>query len=116
MMTLHLLGQQCILFNLKVLHEDWYANRNDLSCEQKLSMALTSDAVVTGVTSFQSFNDCRLTLHVQHLNFLDTRPHYWFVVISNCGGEKMNLDYELEFTNAGGDWERQFSYDEQSKI
>jgi len=46
------------------------------------------------------------------------RPHFWYVVFADCHNKQRNRDtlrveYILDFTNPGGKWSAQFSYDEQ---
>jgi len=51
-------------------------------------------------------------IHIQPF-VQDTRPYYWFLVIANCGGGKLDFQYEFEFMNPGSNWIRQFSHDQQ---
>jgi len=81
-----------------------YSQRNSLSCEQKVSMAKGNRSIVSGEHHLQSFNDI-------------SRPHFWFLAISNCGASsRLEFQYEFEFLNSGGAWKRQFSYDEQGLV
>jgi len=79
-----------------------YANKDNLDCFTKASMAQGNRSIITNELDYQEFADY-------------IRPHFWYVVISNCGGtSQMEFEYEMEFTNGGGSWDVQFSYDEQS--
>ena len=62
-------------------------------------MAKGNASLKTGVQALMQFKDV-------------TRPHYWYVVLSNCGS-KIDIEYDFTFINGGGPWDRQFSYDEQ---
>jgi len=81
-----------------------YSRRDSLSCEEKVAMAKANRTIIAGEHRLDSFED-------------KLRPHYWYVVISNCGSSsRMEFQYEFEFLNVGGEWERQFSFDEQGLI
>jgi len=81
-----------------------YPRSDSLTCEQKVSMAIANRSVVSGLQIIQPFED-------------DARPHYWYIAISNCGEtSKLEFEYDFQFINVGGPWERQFSYDDQGLI
>lgn len=47
-------------------------------------------------------------------NMFGMRPRWWYLVVANCDGpEQVNLDYTVTFTNKGGKYSTQFSFDEQ---
>jgi len=76
-----------------------YKHRKSLSCAEKVEMS-KGNRSISGETKIQPFSDPR-------------RPHYWFFVVANCAGGGINFEFDFEFTNAGGSWERQFSFDDQ---
>jgi len=62
-------------------------------------MAQGNRSIITDQPNFEEFADY-------------VRPHFWYVAISNCGGtSQMEFEYEMQFTNGGGPWDVQFSYD-----
>jgi len=77
-----------------------YGERKSLTCEQKVAMAKGNRSVVPNEYHLQPFLD-------------HARPHFWYVVVSNCQAKSVNFEYHFEFVNWGNSWDRQFSFDDQ---
>jgi GPR180/TMEM145, transmembrane domain len=84
-----------------------WANRSELSCDDVLNAkgAHPLPGVMVSKDKPEKFRDVE-------------RPHFWFVAAADCSldkGSELDLKkFELTFFNAGGPWEKQFSFDEQS--
>ncbi|KAL7981016.1 hypothetical protein Chor_005250, partial [Crotalus horridus] len=45
-------------------------------------------------------------------SFRSVRERWWYVVLSKCGGDGLELEYEMILTNGKSFWTRHFSADE----
>jgi len=72
-----------------------------LSCEDRFNKAVGVEKITLGNRSTVLFDD-------------EKRQHFWYFVVSNCGYDSININYEMHMYNAGEDrWTKEFSYDEQ---
>src|SRR5690348_12887229 len=44
------------------------------------------------------------------------RPRWWYITVANCQDGQIDMSYELNFTNEGDGFSRQFPKDEQGII
>jgi hypothetical protein len=81
-----------------------FANDDKRDCAAKWQWAANrSPAQVRSVTSTP-----------KREGFIDKyRPHVWYVVLSNCGGAKTDVEYTITMLNDDDSWNAQFSWDEQ---
>ncbi|CAH2318809.1 transmembrane 145 isoform X2 [Pelobates cultripes] len=57
-----------------------------------------------GETSYLSCNSGR--------SFRSVRERWWYIALSKCGGDGLQLEYEMTLTNGKSFWTRHFSADE----
>jgi len=48
----------------------------------------------------------------EHLTTTEHNIRYWYLALSRCSPGEYEVEYKLQFTQGGGYWENQFSYDE----
>lgn len=46
------------------------------------------------------------------LKVQSSRPRWWYFVVANCG-DKIDMRYDITFTNTGDKWTRHFTKDSQ---
>lgn len=86
---------------------------SDLTCHQRLKHARTT------VTP-----NAPMALHRSITVDEKVRPRWWYVVAATCGPNSddgrdrplLEIDYSLHFTNVGGLWQAEFSWDEQGLL
>ncbi|KAM6298476.1 transmembrane protein 145 [Podargus strigoides] len=94
--------------------------RGDKDCLAKESVIRPENNQVINLTTQYAWSGCQVLLEdsVRYLScasgrsFRSVRERWWYVALSKCGGEGLELEYEMVLTNGKSFWTRHFSADE----
>eukprot|EP01124_Arcella_intermedia_P033618 TRINITY_DN8106_c0_g1_i3.p1 TRINITY_DN8106_c0_g1~~TRINITY_DN8106_c0_g1_i3.p1 ORF type:complete len:454 (+),score=67.05 TRINITY_DN8106_c0_g1_i3:2-1363(+) len=81
-----------------------YDNRDKLTCQELVDLHRGGSA---GIQNVVSGVESQFRVHQA------TRAYFWYVVLADCSSTRIDVShYDMRFTNPGGYWEREISYDE----
>ncbi|XP_053908564.1 transmembrane protein 145 isoform X2 [Cuculus canorus] len=94
--------------------------RDDKDCLAKESVLRPENNQVINLTTQYAWSGCQVLLQdsVRYLScssgrsFRSVRERWWYVALSKCGGDGLELEYEMVLTNGQSFWTRHFSADE----
>ncbi|XP_069769367.1 transmembrane protein 145-like [Narcine bancroftii] len=94
--------------------------REGLDCYQKESVLRGDDNQIINLTTRYTWSGCEVVTegNARYLSclggrsFRSARERWWYIVLSKCGGNGLQLDYEMKLTNGPSFWTKQFSADE----
>ncbi|KAJ8376973.1 hypothetical protein SKAU_G00075530 [Synaphobranchus kaupii] len=94
--------------------------RPDKDCYQKEAVLRPENNQVINLTTRYTWSGCVVegdgvneTLScVGGRSFRSVRERWWYIALSKCGGEGLQLEYEMKLTNGKSFWTRHFSADE----
>ncbi|XP_074427655.1 uncharacterized protein LOC141736905, partial [Larus michahellis] len=94
--------------------------RGDKDCLAKESVIRPENNQVINLTTQYAWSGCQVLLEdsVRYLScssgrsFRSVRERWWYVALSKCGGDGLELEYEMVLTNGKTFWTRHFSADE----
>uniref|UniRef100_A0A8B9PC37 Transmembrane protein 145 n=1 Tax=Apteryx owenii TaxID=8824 RepID=A0A8B9PC37_APTOW len=89
-------------------------------CLAKESVIRPENNQVINLTTAYAWSGCQVLLQdsVRYLScasgrsFRSVRERWWYVALSKCGGDGLQLEYEMVLTNGKSFWTRHFSADE----
>ncbi|XP_071656629.1 transmembrane protein 145 [Patagioenas fasciata] len=95
-------------------------NRGDKDCVAKESVIRPENNQVINLTTRYAWAGCQVlaqgpsrTLSCSSgRSFRSVRERWWYVALSKCGGDGLELEYEMVLTNGKSFWTRHFSADE----
>ncbi|XP_025922446.1 transmembrane protein 145-like, partial [Apteryx rowi] len=88
-------------------------------CLAKESVIRPENNQVINLTTAYAWSGCQVLLQdsVRYLScasgrsFRSVRERWWYVALSKCGGDGLQLEYEMVLTNGKSFWTRHFSAD-----
>ncbi|KAM9250328.1 transmembrane protein 145 [Cariama cristata] len=94
--------------------------RGNKDCLAKESVIRPENNQVINLTTQYAWSGCQVLLEdsVRYLScasgrsFRSVRERWWYVALSKCGGDGLELEYEMVLTNGKSFWTRHFSADE----
>nr|XP_005999202.2 PREDICTED: transmembrane protein 145 [Latimeria chalumnae] len=93
---------------------------DDKDCIMKESVIRPENNQVINLTTQYSWSGCRVVnddgkdyLSCESgRSFRSVRERWWYIALSKCGGDGLELEYELNLTNGNSFWTKHFSADE----
>ncbi|XP_020663572.2 transmembrane protein 145 isoform X1 [Pogona vitticeps] len=94
--------------------------KENKDCLMKESVIRPENNQVINLTTQYAWSGCKLVTEnsVRYLScasgrsFRSVRERWWYVALSKCGGDGLELEYEMILTNGKSFWTRHFSADE----
>ncbi|XP_039208129.1 transmembrane protein 145 isoform X1 [Crotalus tigris] len=94
--------------------------KGNKDCLMKESVIRPENNQVINLTTQYAWSGCKLVTEnsIRYLSctsgrsFRSVRERWWYVVLSKCGGDGLELEYEMILTNGKSFWTRHFSADE----
>ncbi|XP_044291234.1 transmembrane protein 145 [Varanus komodoensis] len=94
--------------------------KGNKDCLMKESVIRPENNQVINLTTQYAWSGCKLVTEnsVRYLScasgrsFRSVRERWWYVALSKCGGDGLELEYEMILTNGKSFWTRHFSADE----
>ncbi|XP_075345496.1 transmembrane protein 145 isoform X1 [Mycteria americana] len=94
--------------------------KGNKDCLAKESVIRPENNQVINLTTQYAWSGCQVLLEdsVRYLScasgrsFRSVRERWWYVALSKCGGDGLELEYEMVLTNGKSFWTRHFSADE----
>ncbi|XP_048355412.1 transmembrane protein 145 isoform X2 [Sphaerodactylus townsendi] len=94
--------------------------KGNKDCLMKESVIHPENNQVINLTTQYAWSGCQLVTEssVRYLScasgrsFRSVRERWWYVALSKCGGDGLELEYEMILTNGKSFWTRHFSADE----
>ncbi|XP_054854918.1 transmembrane protein 145 [Eublepharis macularius] len=94
--------------------------KGNKDCLMKESVIRPENNQVINLTTQYAWSGCQLVTEssVRYLScasgrsFRSVRERWWYVALSKCGGDGLELEYEMILTNGKSFWTRHFSADE----
>ncbi|XP_078507444.1 transmembrane protein 145 [Lissotriton helveticus] len=94
--------------------------RGNQDCFMKESVIRPENNQVINLTTHYTWSGCQLLAEdgVRYLScnsgrsFRSVRERWWYIALSKCGGDGLELEYEMVLTNGKSFWTRHFSADE----
>ncbi|KAM5209996.1 transmembrane protein 145 isoform 1-T1 [Hipposideros larvatus] len=92
----------------------------DKDCLAKESVIRPENNQVINLTTQYAWSGCQVVLEegTRYLScssgrsFRSVRERWWYIAVSKCGGDGLQLEYEMVLTNGKSFWTRHFSADE----
>ncbi|XP_038623613.1 transmembrane protein 145 [Tachyglossus aculeatus] len=92
----------------------------DKDCEAKESVIRPENNQVINLTTQYAWSGCQVVPEggTRYLScssgrsFRSVRERWWYIALSKCGGDGLQLEYEMILTNGKSFWTRHFSADE----
>ncbi|KAF7227071.1 transcript variant X1 [Nothobranchius furzeri] len=90
------------------------------SCDQKEAVLRPENNQVINLTTRYTWSGCvveddgneEVLSCVGGRSFRSVRERWWYIALSKCGGEGLQLEYEMKLTNGQSFWTQHFSADE----
>ncbi|XP_686062.6 transmembrane protein 145 isoform X1 [Danio rerio] len=94
--------------------------RPDKDCYQKESVLRPENNQVINLTTRYTWSGCmvegegneEMLSCVGGRSFRSVRERWWYIALSKCGGDGLQLEYEMTLTNGQSFWTQHFSADE----
>ncbi|XP_067317902.1 transmembrane protein 145-like [Anolis sagrei] len=94
--------------------------KGNKDCLMKESVIRPENNQVINLTTQYAWSGCKLLMEnserylscASGRSFRSVRERWWYVALSKCGGDGLELDYEMILTNGKSFWTRHFSADE----
>ncbi|KYO40874.1 transmembrane protein 145 [Alligator mississippiensis] len=94
--------------------------KGEQDCLMKESVIRPENNQVINLTTQYAWSGCQVVVEdaVRYLScasgrsFRSVRERWWYVALSKCGGDGLELEYEMVLTNGKSFWTRHFSADE----
>uniref|UniRef100_A0A6Q2YZ65 Intimal thickness related receptor IRP domain-containing protein n=1 Tax=Esox lucius TaxID=8010 RepID=A0A6Q2YZ65_ESOLU len=90
--------------------------RPDKDCYQKEAVLRPENNQVINLTTRYTWSGCvgdeEVLSCVGGRSFRSVRERWWYIALSKCGGEGLQLEYEMKLTNGQSFWTQHFSADE----
>ncbi|XP_069041432.1 transmembrane protein 145 [Lepisosteus oculatus] len=94
--------------------------KQDKDCYQKEAVLRPENNQVINLTTRYTWSGCvveeqqgsQVLSCVGGRSFRSVRERWWYIALSKCGGEGLELEYEMKLTNGQSFWTRHFSADE----
>uniref|UniRef100_A0A8D3CJZ2 Transmembrane protein 145 n=1 Tax=Scophthalmus maximus TaxID=52904 RepID=A0A8D3CJZ2_SCOMX len=90
--------------------------RPEKNCYQKEAVLRPENNQVINLTTRYTWSGCVVRTHVLSCvggrSFRSVRERWWYIALSKCGGEGLQLEYEMKLTNGQSLWTQHFSADE----
>uniref|UniRef100_A0A8C5CGX4 Transmembrane protein 145 n=1 Tax=Gadus morhua TaxID=8049 RepID=A0A8C5CGX4_GADMO len=90
----------------------------DKNCYQKEEVLRPENNQVINLTTRYTWSGCvedgdeEVLSCVGGRSFRSVRERWWYIALSKCGGEGLQLEYEMKLTNGQSFWTKHFSADE----
>uniref|UniRef100_A0A8C7CBF4 Transmembrane protein 145 n=1 Tax=Oncorhynchus kisutch TaxID=8019 RepID=A0A8C7CBF4_ONCKI len=88
----------------------------DKDCYQKEAVLRPENNQVINLTTRYTWSGCvgdeEVLSCVGGRSFRSVRERWWYIALSKCGGEGLQLEYEMKLTNGQSFWTQHFSADE----
>uniref|UniRef100_A0A668A8A3 Transmembrane protein 145 n=1 Tax=Myripristis murdjan TaxID=586833 RepID=A0A668A8A3_9TELE len=83
------------------------------NCYQKEAVLRPENNQVINLTTRYTWSGCVEVLScVGGRSFRSVRERWWYIALSKCGGDGLQLEYEMKLTNGQSFWTQHFSADE----
>uniref|UniRef100_A0A8D0A892 Transmembrane protein 145 n=1 Tax=Sander lucioperca TaxID=283035 RepID=A0A8D0A892_SANLU len=88
--------------------------RHEKNCYQKEAVLRPENNQVINLTTRYTWSGCvvRVLSCVGGRSFRSVRERWWYIALSKCGGDGLQLEYEMKLTNGQSFWTQHFSADE----
>ncbi|KAL2084239.1 hypothetical protein ACEWY4_019757 [Coilia grayii] len=94
--------------------------RPDKDCYQKEAVLRPANNQVINLTTDYKWSGCTVEVEgdeetlscVGGRSFRSVRERWWYIALSKCGGDGLQLEYELKLSNGQSFWTQHFSADE----
>uniref|UniRef100_A0A3Q1F5V9 Transmembrane protein 145 n=1 Tax=Acanthochromis polyacanthus TaxID=80966 RepID=A0A3Q1F5V9_9TELE len=88
--------------------------RPEKNCYQKEAVLRPENNQVINLTTHYTWSGCvvRVLSCVGGRSFRSVRERWWYIALSKCGGDGLQLEYEMKLTNGQSFWTQHFSADE----
>uniref|UniRef100_A0AAY4ALA5 Transmembrane protein 145 n=1 Tax=Denticeps clupeoides TaxID=299321 RepID=A0AAY4ALA5_9TELE len=94
--------------------------RPDKDCHQKEAVLRPENNQVINLTTDYKWSGCVVSADGDEdslsceggRSFRSVRERWWYIALSKCGGDGLQLEYELKLTNGQSFWTQHFSADE----
>uniref|UniRef100_A0A3Q4MVC6 Transmembrane protein 145 n=1 Tax=Neolamprologus brichardi TaxID=32507 RepID=A0A3Q4MVC6_NEOBR len=88
--------------------------RPEKNCYQKEAVLRPENNQVINLTTRYTWSGCevRVLSCVGGRSFRSVRERWWYIALSKCGGDGLQLEYEMKLTNGQSFWTQHFSADE----
>ncbi|KAK5861871.1 hypothetical protein PBY51_017313 [Eleginops maclovinus] len=94
--------------------------RHEKNCYQKEAVLRPENNQVINLTTHYTWSGCvvegdgneEVLSCVGGRSFRSVRERWWYIALSKCGGEGLQLEYEMKLTNGQSFWTQHFSADE----
>ncbi|KAK1151842.1 transmembrane protein 145 isoform X1 [Acipenser oxyrinchus oxyrinchus] len=92
--------------------------KNDQDCYSKESVLRPENNQVINLTTRYTWSGCQVEAGSRYLtclggrSFRSVRERWWYIALSKCGGDGLELEYEMKLTNGNSFWTKHFSADE----
>ncbi|XP_043936721.1 transmembrane protein 145 isoform X2 [Protopterus annectens] len=94
--------------------------KEDQDCYMKESVIRPENNQVINLTTQYAWSGCQVVTEdgvryfscVGGRSFRSVRERWWYIALSKCGGDGLELEYEMKLTNGQSFWTKHFSADE----
>uniref|UniRef100_A0A8C6TD28 Transmembrane protein 145 n=1 Tax=Neogobius melanostomus TaxID=47308 RepID=A0A8C6TD28_9GOBI len=91
--------------------------RPEKNCYQKEAVLRPENNQVINLTTRYTWSGCMVRADevlscVGGRSFRSVRERWWYIALSKCGGDGLQLEYEMNLTNGKSFWTKHFSADE----